>query len=51
MTGKSHTDAAATPFALEIMKYMNAACERWKEETTIAFGIYGTPLEVSLIHI
>jgi len=45
MTGKSHTDPLATPFALEIMKYMNAACDRWKQETTIGFGIYGTPLE------
>ncbi len=45
MTGKSHTDPSATPFALEIMKYMNAACDRWKAETSIAFGIYGTPLE------
>lgn len=45
MTGKSHTDPTATGFALDIMKYMNAACNRWKEETTIGFGIYGTPLE------
>ena len=45
MTGKSHTDPSATPFALAVMKYMNAACERWKAETTIGFGIYGTPLE------
>ena len=45
MTGKSHTDPAATGFALDIMKYMNDACNRWKEETTIGFGIYGTPLE------
>ena len=45
MTGKSHTDPEATPFAIDIMKYMNAACEKWKAETTIAFGIYGTPLE------
>ena len=45
MTGKSHTDPSATPFALDIMKYMNAACNRWKQETTIGFGIYGTPLE------
>ena len=45
MTGKSHTDPEATPFALSIMKYMNAACEKWKQETDIAFGIYGTPLE------
>ena len=45
MTGKSHTDPSATPFALSVMRYMNAACERWKAETTIGFGIYGTPLE------
>ena len=45
MTGKSHTDPSATPFALAVMKYMNAACDRWKAETTIGFGIYGTPLE------
>lgn len=45
MTGKSHTDPLATPFALDIMKYMNAACDRWKAETSIGFGIYGTPLE------
>ena len=45
MTGKSHTDPSATPFALSIMKHMNEACNRWKKETTIGFGIYGTPLE------
>ncbi len=45
MTGKSHTDPTATPFAIEIMEYMNAACEKWKEQTNIGFGIYGTPLE------
>ncbi len=45
MTGKSHTDPSATPFALEIMKHMNDACNRWKAETNIAFSIYGTPLE------
>ncbi len=45
MTGKSHTDPSATPFALAVMKYMNTACEKWKAETTIGFGIYGTPLE------
>ena len=45
MTGKPHTDPAATPFAIEIMKHMNEACERWKKETSIGFGIYGTPLE------
>ena len=45
MTGKSHTDPSATPFALAVRKYMNAACEKWKAETTIGFGLYGTPLE------
>ena len=45
MTGRSHTDPGATEFALDVMRYMNKACERWKEETTIGFGIYGTPLE------
>ena len=45
MTGKSHTDPSATPFALEIMKHMNDACDEWKKQTTIGFGIYGTPLE------
>ena len=45
MTGKSHTDPSATPFALRVMEYMNEACNRWKAETSIGFGIYGTPLE------
>ncbi|MBQ8057318.1 MAG: anaerobic ribonucleoside-triphosphate reductase [Ruminococcus sp.] len=45
MTGKSHTDPSVTDFAIDIMKYMNKACDKWKAETTIAFGIYGTPLE------
>ena len=45
MTGKSHTDPEATPFAIDVMKYMNKACNQWKAETTIGFGIYGTPLE------
>ena len=45
MTGKSHTDPEATPFAIKVMEYMNAACERWKKDTNIAFSIYGTPLE------
>ena len=45
MTGKSHTDPAATPFALEIMQHMNDACKRWKEKTDIDFSLYGTPLE------
>lgn len=45
MTGKSHTDPSATQFALDIMKYMNKACDRWKEETNIGFSIYGSPIE------
>ena len=46
MTGMSHTDEnGGKEFALSVMRYMNDACARWKEETTIGFGIYGTPLE------
>ena len=45
MTGKSHTDPDATPFALDVMKYMNDACNQWKEETNVAFSIYGSPIE------
>ena len=45
MTGKSHTDPEATPFALRIMEHMNAACSRWKAESNIDFSLYGTPLE------
>ena len=45
MIGKSHTDPEATPFALEVMEHMNAACRRWKEEHNIDFSLYGTPLE------
>ena len=45
MTGKSHTEPSATPFALEIMQYMNTACKKWKEEHNIDFSLYGTPLE------
>ena len=46
MTGKSHTDPEATPFALEVMEHMKShACTRWKEETNIGFSIYGSPIE------
>ena len=45
MTGKSHTDPEATPFALEIMDALNAACRGWKEKHNIDFSLYGTPLE------
>ena len=45
MTGKSHTDPAATPFALDIMHHLNDACKKWKQATDIDFSLYGTPLE------
>ncbi len=45
MTGKSHTDPDATPFAIKVMERMNDACNQWKKETNIGFSIYGTPLE------
>ena len=45
MTGKSHTDPEATPFALSIMQYMNEKCSQWKAEENIDYSIYGTPLE------
>ena len=45
MTGLSHTNPEATPFALEVMERLNMACAKWTEATNIAFSIYGTPLE------
>ena len=45
MTGKSHTDPAAKPFALHVMQHMNDACTKWKDQHTIDFSLYGTPLE------
>lgn len=45
MTGKSHTDPEATPFALEVMQHMNDACANWKAKEHIDFSLYGTPLE------
>ncbi len=45
MTGKSHTDPSATPFALDVMERMNAACRGWKAQHNIDFSLYGTPLE------
>ncbi len=45
MTGKSHTDEAAKPFALKVMQHMNDACKGWKEKHNIDFSLYGTPLE------
>ena len=45
MTGKSHTDPAATPFALRIMQKMNDKCKEWKTAENIDYSLYGTPLE------
>ena len=45
MTGKSHTDSEATPFAMAVMQKMNDKCTEWKAETDIDFSLYGTPLE------
>ena len=45
MTGKSHTDPEATPFALAVMQKMNDKCKEWKAEHNIDFSLYGTPLE------
>uniref|UniRef100_UPI00402A20F2 anaerobic ribonucleoside-triphosphate reductase n=1 Tax=Gemmiger formicilis TaxID=745368 RepID=UPI00402A20F2 len=45
MTGKSHTDPAAKPFALKVMQHMNDACTKWKNQHNIDFSLYGTPLE------
>jgi len=45
MTGKSHTDADAKPFALQVMQHMNDACKGWKAKHHIDFSLYGTPLE------
>ena len=45
MTGKSHTDPAATPFALQVMQTMNDYCAKWKGAENIDYSLYGTPLE------
>ncbi len=45
MTGRPHTDPQATPFALQVMEYLNAACRKWANEEHIDFSLYGTPLE------
>ena len=45
ITGKSHTDPEAKPFALSIMQYMNDKCTEWKEAENIDYSLYGTPLE------
>ncbi len=45
MTGKSHTDAGAKPFALSVMQHMNDKCNEWKKAENIDYSLYGTPLE------
>lgn len=45
MTGKSHTDNEAKPFALQVMQHMNDACAKWKAKDNIDFSLYGTPIE------
>ena len=48
MTGKSHTDPSATPFAIEVMQHLNDACAKWKEKENIDFSLYGTPIESTI---
>ena len=45
MTGRSHTDAGAKPFALSVMQHMNDKCNEWKKAENIDYSLYGTPLE------
>ena len=45
MTGKSHTDAGAKPFAMSVMQHMNDKCNEWKKAENIDYSLYGTPLE------
>ena len=45
MTGKSHTDPSATPFAIEVMQHLNDACTKFQEKENIDFSLYGTPIE------
>jgi len=45
MTGKSHTDPSATPFAISVMERLNEVCAKWKADSNIDFSLYGTPLE------
>lgn len=50
MTGKSHTDPEVTPFALEIMQFMNDKCAKWAAEENIGYSVYGTPIESTTYH-
>ena len=45
MTGKSHTDPEAKPFAMAVMQHLNDACAKWREKENIAYSVYGTPME------
>ena len=45
MTGKSHTDPEAKPFALKVMQHLNDKCAEWKEQDGLSYSLYGTPLE------
>ncbi len=45
MTGKSHTDPEAKPFALQVMQHMNDMCAKWRAEENISYSLYGTPME------
>ena len=45
MTGKSHTDPEVTPFALDIMRYMNKKCDEWNKQLDLGFSLYGSPIE------
>ena len=45
MTGKSHTDPEAKPFALQVMQHMNDKCSEWRKKENISYSLYGTPME------
>ena len=45
MTGKSHTDPEAKPFALKVMQHMNDKCAEWRKAENISYSLYGTPME------
>lgn len=47
MTGKSHTDPEAKPFALKVMQALNDACKKWKQEEGLGYSVYGTPIETT----
>lgn len=47
MTGKSHTDPDAKPFALKVMQHLNDACAKWKAEENIDYSVYGSPIETT----